>query len=152
HAARVASRREEGRPSGPPMQQCLTKALDCGFGPIRPAQPAVCACKRGRGPVCCAMTLNVHSGRGRDLLGRTPLQAVRLGLWIAALVCAGLLMGAGGGRVAAQPAPERQERPVMLLDIKGAIGFVSAEQLAKALQRAASAGAQALVVRIDTPG
>src|SRR5262245_19743218 len=95
------------------------------------------------------MTLNAHSGRGRALPVRTPLQALRLALWIVALGCAGLLMGEGSGRVAAQPTPER---PVMLLDIKGAIGFVSAEQLTKALQRAASAGAPALVVRIDTPG
>jgi membrane-bound serine protease (ClpP class) len=40
----------------------------------------------------------------------------------------------------------------MLVDIKGAIGVVSADQLAKALQRAAAAGAQLLVVRMDTPG
>ena len=41
---------------------------------------------------------------------------------------------------------------MLLLDIKGAIGVVSAEQLAKALQRAAATGAQALIVRMDTPG
>ena len=80
---------------------------------------------------------------------RTPRGAVRLALWVAALFCAGLVAAAGGGRVAAQPVPERA---VLLLDIKGAIGFVSAEQLAKALQRASAAGAQALIVRIDTPG
>ena len=80
--------------------------------------------------------------------GRTPVGAVRLVLWVAVL-CAGLVAAAGGGRVAAQPVPERA---VLLLDIKGAIGFVSAEQLAKALQRASAAGAQAVVVRIDTPG
>jgi membrane-bound serine protease (ClpP class) len=41
---------------------------------------------------------------------------------------------------------------VLLVDIKGAIGVVSAEQLAKALQRAAATGARALIVRMDTPG
>jgi membrane-bound serine protease (ClpP class) len=41
---------------------------------------------------------------------------------------------------------------VLLLDIKGAIGVVSAEQLAKALQRAGGGGAHALIVRMDTPG
>jgi membrane-bound serine protease (ClpP class) len=41
---------------------------------------------------------------------------------------------------------------VLLVDIKGAIGVVSAEQLTKALQRAAATGAQALIVRMDTPG
>jgi membrane-bound serine protease (ClpP class) len=95
------------------------------------------------------MTLNAHSGRGRALPGRTSVAALRLTLWIAALVCASLVLAAGGGRVTAEPAPERA---VMVLDIKGAIGFVTAEQLAKALQRAKATGAQALVVRIDTPG
>ena len=37
------------------------------------------------------------------------------------------------------------DRQVLLVDIKGAIGVVSANQLAKALQRAAAVGAQALV-------
>src|SRR5262245_32084575 len=44
------------------------------------------------------------------------------------------------------------DRPVLVLDLKGAIGFVAAEQLAKALQRAAADGASVLVVRLDTPG
>jgi membrane-bound serine protease (ClpP class) len=44
------------------------------------------------------------------------------------------------------------DRSVLLVDIKGAIGVVSADQLAKALHRAAASGAQALVVRVDTPG
>jgi membrane-bound serine protease (ClpP class) len=60
-----------------------------------------------------------------------------------------LLLAPGGARLLAQPAPER---PVLLLDIKGAIGVVSADQLTKALQRAAATGAQALIVRMDTPG
>jgi membrane-bound serine protease (ClpP class) len=94
------------------------------------------------------MTLNAHSGRGRALPGRTSVRAWRLALWLAALVCGGLMTVTGGWRAAAQPAPERS---VMLIDIKG-IGFVSAEQLTKALQRAKASGAEALVVRIDTPG
>jgi len=83
------------------------------------------------------------------LPGRTSVLALRLALWIAALACAGLVVAAGGGRVTAEPVPERA---VMVLDIKGAIGFVTAEQLAKALQRAKATGAPALVIRIDTPG
>jgi membrane-bound serine protease (ClpP class) len=64
-----------------------------------------------------------------------------------------LPLATGAGRVSAQPAAERPaDRPVLLVDIKGAIGVVSAEQLAKALNRAARSGAQALVVRMDTPG
>jgi membrane-bound serine protease (ClpP class) len=60
-----------------------------------------------------------------------------------------LLLAPGAARLFAQPTPERA---VLLLDIKGAIGVVSAEQLTKALQRAAATGAQAVVVRMDTPG
>jgi membrane-bound serine protease (ClpP class) len=73
----------------------------------------------------------------------------RLAAWAALVVGACLLLIAPGTRLLAQSAPER---PVLLLDIKGAIGVISAEQLTKALQRAASTGAQALIVRMDTPG
>jgi membrane-bound serine protease (ClpP class) len=67
-----------------------------------------------------------------------------------------LLLAPGAGRLGAQPgteAPDRPgDRPVLLLDIKGAIGVVSADQLAKALQRSVADGARVLVVRMDTPG
>jgi membrane-bound serine protease (ClpP class) len=65
--------------------------------------------------------------------------------------CLLLFLAPGTGNLSAQPADA--DRPVvLLLDIKGAIGVISADQLAKALQRAAAGGAQALVVRMDTPG
>ncbi len=44
------------------------------------------------------------------------------------------------------------EQPVLLVDIKGAIGFVAVGQLTKALDRATSQASPALVVRLDTPG
>ncbi len=67
--------------------------------------------------------------------------------------CLLLLAAPGATRLSAQPAGQpASDPPLLLLDIKGAIGVVSAEQLAKALQRAAAGGAQALVVRLDTPG
>jgi membrane-bound serine protease (ClpP class) len=44
------------------------------------------------------------------------------------------------------------ERAVLLIDIKGAIGFVAAEQLAKALKHAATQDSPAVIVRLDTPG
>ena len=44
------------------------------------------------------------------------------------------------------------ERAVLLIDIKGAIGFVAAEQLAKALKHAATQASPAVIVRLDTPG
>src|SRR5687768_8750268 len=50
---------------------------------------------------------------------------------------------------AGQSAPDR---PVLVIDIKGAIGFVSAGQLTKGLERAAAQGSPALIVRLDTPG
>ena len=45
-----------------------------------------------------------------------------------------------------------KDRPVLLIDIKGAIGFVAAGQLAKALEQAAAQGSPAVIVRLDTPG
>jgi membrane-bound serine protease (ClpP class) len=75
--------------------------------------------------------------------------AARLAAWAALVVGACVLAAASAARLTAQPAAER---PVLLIDIKGAIGVASAEQLAKALHRAAAVGAQALIVRIDTPG
>ena len=41
---------------------------------------------------------------------------------------------------------------MLLVDIKGAIGFVAVGQLTKALDRAAAQGSPALIVRLDTPG
>jgi membrane-bound serine protease (ClpP class) len=82
----------------------------------------------------------------------------RWAAWTALILGVGLLLASGVGRLSAQPADRpaadrpAADRPVLLVDIKGAIGVVSAEQMAKALQRAAAAGAQALVVRLDTPG
>jgi membrane-bound serine protease (ClpP class) len=75
--------------------------------------------------------------------------------WAAVLMAACLLLVAAPGvaRLCAQPAAQpASDRTVLLIDIKGAIGVVSAEQLAKALQRAGASGAQALLVRMDTPG
>jgi membrane-bound serine protease (ClpP class) len=45
-----------------------------------------------------------------------------------------------------------RDRPVLLIDIRGAIGFVAAGQLAKALEQAAAQGSPAVIVRLDTPG
>lgn len=42
--------------------------------------------------------------------------------------------------------------PVVLVDIKGAIGFVAAGQLAKALDRAVALDSPLVIVRLDTPG
>jgi membrane-bound serine protease (ClpP class) len=78
-----------------------------------------------------------------------PHSAARLAAWAALIVGACLLLAPGAARLSAQPAADR---PILLVEIKGAIGVVSADQLAKALQRAAASGAQALVVRMDTPG
>ena len=49
-------------------------------------------------------------------------------------------------------AQEAAGRQVVLIDINGAIGFVSAAHLAKAVERAAARSAPALIVRLDTPG
>jgi hypothetical protein len=44
------------------------------------------------------------------------------------------------------------DRAVVLVDIKGAIGFVAASQLTKALERATVEGSPVVIVRLDTPG
>src|SRR5262245_11230592 len=73
--------------------------------------------------------------------------------WAVRLWLVALLLGAGLAATArdalAQDAPDR---PVLLLDIKGPIGFVSAERLEKALEKAQALDASALIVRLDTPG
>jgi membrane-bound serine protease (ClpP class) len=68
--------------------------------------------------------------------------------WLSALLFIGLF-AASIADARAQPSPDR---PVLLIDIKGAIGFVAVEHLTKALGRAASQDAPALIVRLDTPG
>jgi membrane-bound serine protease (ClpP class) len=76
--------------------------------------------------------------------------AVRWAAWaVLTLGACLLLLLPSLTRLSAQPAADR---PVLLLEIKGAIGVVSSEQLTKALQRASAGGAHALVVRMDTPG
>lgn len=77
---------------------------------------------------------------------RPTLSMMRL--CAAVLVLAGVLLTAGS--VAQTPATP--EGAVLLVDVKGAIGFVSATQIAKAVQRAETAKAAAVVVRMDTPG
>ena len=68
--------------------------------------------------------------------------------WLIALLCLCVLALPFGDAVG----QEVPERPALVIDIKGAIGFVAAGQLAKALERAAVQGAPVVVVRLDTPG
>src|SRR5262245_26451367 len=98
------------------------------------------------------MTLIAPSCSRADMLGGAqPVRARGAtvgGAWVAFLLCICVAAVPLGG-AAGQSAPER---PVLVIDIKGAIGFVSAGQLTKALERAAAQGSPALVVRLDTPG
>jgi membrane-bound serine protease (ClpP class) len=68
--------------------------------------------------------------------------------WLFALVCIFVLAMLPGGAFG----QSTQDRPALLVDIKGAIGFVAAGQLAKALEHGAAQGAPAVIVRLDTPG
>jgi membrane-bound serine protease (ClpP class) len=68
--------------------------------------------------------------------------------WLFALVCFFVLAMLPGGVLG----QSTHDRPVILIDIKGAIGFVAAGQLAKALEHGAVQGAPAVIVRLDTPG
>lgn len=77
-------------------------------------------------------------------------------LWLAALhatwlaAALSLLFVVTPGSVATAQEPTRPS--VVLIDLKGAIGFVSVEHLAQGLKRAATLGSPALIVRLDTPG
>jgi membrane-bound serine protease (ClpP class) len=77
-----------------------------------------------------------------------PKTAAVRSAWLIALLFIGLLAAPFDAAWGQQP----PDRPVLLVDIKGAIGFVTVGQLAKALDRAAAVGAVALIVRVDTPG
>lgn len=45
-----------------------------------------------------------------------------------------------------------RQGPILLIDIKGAIGFVAVDQLNRALNAAVEQGSPAVIVRLDTPG
>ncbi|HXF52783.1 MAG TPA: nodulation protein NfeD [Hyphomicrobiaceae bacterium] len=72
-------------------------------------------------------------------------------LLLFALFCAWLAGSTASGRGdAVQTTPEKE--PVLLIDVKGAIGFVSTAHLERGLQQAKAKSAPALVMRLDTPG
>ena len=75
---------------------------------------------------------------------RAAAAALRLAAFV--LVTLGLLTAP---QVRAQAPPAQ---PVILIEIKGAIGFVSAGHLAKAINMATAKGAPVIIVRLDTPG
>ena len=70
-----------------------------------------------------------------------PAQGAILNAWLAITMLLAFLA-----------APRAEAQAVVLVEIKGAIGFVAASQLDKALEHAAKGGAPAMIVRIDTPG
>lgn len=83
-----------------------------------------------------------------DARATWPKAATVLPPWIVALlfIC---LLAAPFDRALGQ---STKDRAVLLIDIRGAIGFVAAGQLAKALEQAAAQGSPAVIVRLDTPG
>ena len=68
---------------------------------------------------------------------------------LAATALAGLISGACAE--ATDGKADRQAQ-VLMIDVKGAIGFVSMSHLERALQAAAARNASLLIVRLDTPG
>lgn len=88
--------------------------------------------------------------------GRADIQGAAPPIWpksptalVACLIAILCILAVPFERASAQGSADR---PVLLVDIKGAIGFVSADQLTKALARAATEGSPAVIVRLDTPG
>jgi membrane-bound serine protease (ClpP class) len=67
--------------------------------------------------------------------------------WLVGLFCLCLIAAHG-----AALAQEAKESPIVMIDIKGAIGFVAAGHLARALERGAAEKSPAVIVRLDTPG
>jgi membrane-bound serine protease (ClpP class) len=49
-------------------------------------------------------------------------------------------------------APAQSPAPIYVIEMKGAVGIATERQLERALDRAGKDGAQALVIRLDTPG
>jgi membrane-bound serine protease (ClpP class) len=68
--------------------------------------------------------------------------------WLVVLLLMGVIFAPLDGASGQSPA----ERAVVLVDIKGAIGFVAAGQLVKAVEQATARGSPAVIVRLDTPG
>ena len=71
---------------------------------------------------------------------------------IAAGFWAALALGAFAQAHAQQPAPAQQQPVVDELVLNDTIQPVSADEVTRALDRANSDGAQALLIEIDTPG
>ena len=80
--------------------------------------------------------------------------AVRSGLFVdfrrAGII--GVLLGLLAALSPTVRAENAAVRHALLIDVKGAIGFVSTAQLAKALEAAKTQQASLLIVRLDTPG
>jgi membrane-bound serine protease (ClpP class) len=81
--------------------------------------------------------------RRRDCPTRTLLAGLAL-ISIQFVAASALAQSAGKA--------EPPGRSVLLLDVSGAIGFVSASRLDKAVDKATSEKAEAIIVRMDTPG
>ena len=91
----------------------------------------------------------IAPGCGRaGIAGGAPPILPKAAAWLITLLCI-CVLAVPLDDAAGQSAPDR---PVLVIDIKGAIGFVSAGQLTKALERAAAQDAPAVIVRLDTPG
>jgi membrane-bound serine protease (ClpP class) len=88
-----------------------------------------------------------RAGISGDTMPTWPNTAAVPAAWFIALFF--LVFAVSFDAALAQPSPDR---PVLLIDVKGPIGFAAVEHLTKALGRAASQGSPALIVRLDTPG
>ena len=101
--------------------------------------------------ILCAMRHFLPASGTSKIRGASPVRTGRLAfgrqVWItiALLVLLAVLSPMARGE-------NVDARRALLIDVEGAIGFVSTTQLAKALDQAKTQGASLLIVRLDTPG
>ena len=86
-----------------------------------------------------------HAARGTSVPVRQPEVPARVPV-------VGAILGTLLAVIAGSVPSLAQSGPVLVIDMKGAVGVASKRQLSQALERASGEKAEVLVIRLDTPG